>query len=188
MVCTGNICRSPMAELLLAHRLRERLSPDDARRFTVGSAGTHGLTGWSIERDAARYLDSIGVALDPLDPFVARELDASLVEEADLVLGATRQHRAAAVTLVPIAGSRTFTLLEFARLIDRDDVATPTDDPVERLRLLVAAAARRRATTRSNPRGEDDIGDPYGSSYAAFERVGRQIADAVDTIVDHLAG
>ena len=70
--------------------------------------------------------------------FAARELVAEHVVGADLVLGATREHRAAAVVLHPRAAARTFTLREFARLAGAVDPATlPDGDPVERARALV---------------------------------------------------
>src|SRR3954454_23459860 len=114
VVCTGNICRSPMAQALLTHRLRERLGRDVADRdFVVLSAGTHGVVGHPIEAAAMDVLTGWGVSPDP---FEARELVAAHVEGADLVLGASREHRAAVVTLVPGAYGRTFTVREFARL------------------------------------------------------------------------
>ncbi|MCW2614387.1 MAG: Tyrosine phosphatase, partial [Frankiales bacterium] len=107
-VCTGNICRSPMAERLMRAGLAERLGAD-ADRFVVESAGTWGHSGSPMEAHAHTTLASYGV--DGAD-FRARELVAEHVAGADLVLGATREHRAAAVVLHPRAASRTFTLRE----------------------------------------------------------------------------
>src|SRR4051812_14277854 len=140
-VCTGNICRSPMAELLMRDGLRKRLA-DDADRFVVESAGTWGHTGSSMEPYALTTLSSYDV---DGSAFTARELVAEHVVAADLVLGATREHRAAAVVLHPRAAARTFTLREFARLVGEVDPASlPADDPVERARALVVAAGPDR--------------------------------------------
>ena len=175
-VCTGNICRSPIAERVAAHELRRGLPPGQAARFRVHSAGTHGLEGWEVNPPAAARLAALGI--DSLD-FRARRLVEEMVADADLVLTATRAHRSAAISLVPRAAARTFTLREFARLVSLVDVdALPADDPVERGRSLVAAAARQRGMIWVPPE-EDDIADPYGGPDAVFERCAVEIADAL---------
>ena len=187
VVCTGNICRSPMAQALLLHRLRERLGPDTAdQQFEVTSAGTYGLAGHPIEDTARQVLTSYGV--EP-DAFAAREMIADHVAGADLVLGATREHRAAAVTLAPAASQRAFTLREFARLVSAVDAATidRTGVPADVARRLVPLAASYRGFVRPDTPGDDDIADPYRRATAAFERAGAQIREAVTAIVDALA-
>jgi protein-tyrosine phosphatase len=203
VVCTGNICRSPMAQVLLTHRLRARLGADLAdAAVEVTSAGTYGLVGHPIEAAALDVLSSYGV--EP-DPFAARELTGSHVTESDLILGATREHRAAAVTLVPRAAGRTFTLREFARLaaaVDQNsvgreivqagsgpaEVADRAEAVAERARAVVEAAARNRGYVRADSPADDDVADPYRRAASAFELAGRHISAAVDTIVDCLLG
>jgi protein-tyrosine phosphatase len=70
VICTGNICRSPLAERLL----RARIATDADIR--VESAGTHGLTGRPIDRDSATALRELGV--DP-DGHEARRLDLRIL-------------------------------------------------------------------------------------------------------------
>ena len=188
VVCTGNICRSPMAQAYLTQSLRDRLGRETAdAHFAIASAGTHGVVGHPIEAAAMDVLGGWGVTPDP---FEARELVASYVEDADLVLGASREHRAAVVTLVPRASQRTFTLREFARLAAEaevpGDVATSAD-PVERVRALVRAAAGLRGFVRGDRPEDDDIADPYRQKAAAFERAGAQVREAVDLIVEAIA-
>ena len=126
-VCTGNICRSPMAEHLMRDGLVQRLG-GDADRFVVESAGTWGHTGSPMEQYALTTLKTYGV---DGQEFTARELVAEHVAGADLVLTATRDHRAAAVVLHPRAAARTFALREFGRLAGAVDAsALPTGDPV----------------------------------------------------------
>ncbi|HVE98710.1 MAG TPA: protein tyrosine phosphatase [Mycobacteriales bacterium] len=175
-VCTGNICRSPMAERMAAAELARGLPPEQGARFRVHSAGTHGLDGWEVNPPAGARLAALGIGYDD---FRARRLAESMVAEADLVLAATREHRSAAITLVPRAAARTFTLREFDRLVRLVDVADlPTGDPVERARALVAAAARQRGMVWVPPE-EDDIADPYGRADAHFDACAREIADAL---------
>ena len=85
MVCTGNICRSPMAEGILQHRLPPALKSV----VTVRSAGTHGLHGnraepLAIQAAAAHGADITGHR--------ARILDAPMIRSADLILAMENYH------------------------------------------------------------------------------------------------
>ena len=184
-VCTGNICRSPMAERLMRAGLDQRLG-DDAGRFVVESAGTWGHSGSPMEPHALQTLSAYGV--DGAD-FRARELVAELVVGADLVLGATREHRAAAVVLHPRAASRTFTLREFARLTAAVDPAgLPDGDPLERARALVKAARGRRGLVPPDVPADDDLADPYHAPASAFEVCAGLVATSLRGPLDLLAG
>src|SRR3954447_10202641 len=141
-VCTGNICRSPMGQVMLTSRLRAALGPAADRLGEVTSAGTYGVVGHAIEREARVAVDELGVVPDD---FAARELVKDILEASDLVLTATREHRAAAVSMLPRASRRTFTIREFARLVSAFDVGALTgDDPLARTKSLVDAAAAQR--------------------------------------------
>ncbi|GAA2755364.1 protein-tyrosine-phosphatase [Actinopolymorpha rutila] len=200
-VCTGNMCRSPMAERMTRAALAARLGPD-ADRFTVYSAGTGTVDGRAMTAEAAAQVKAY--AADPTQ-FVSAELTGSHVGGADLVLAATRAHRSDVVTLDPGALRRTFTITEFARLAAALTNRTPTDrartdqapvdtppelpaEPVERARALVAAAARARGTVRPPRLDDDDIPDPIGRSAEVYEHVGAIIAEAVGVSVTALVG
>ncbi|HLZ38505.1 MAG TPA: hypothetical protein VKP64_12290 [Mycobacteriales bacterium] len=186
-VCTGNICRSPIAERLMRTGLVRRLGPEVLDRVVVESAGTWGHTGSPMERFALATLAEIGVHGDD---FCARELTAAMAAAADLILGATREHRAAVLTLHPGAARRTFTLPEFGRLSRVVDPAhlPPGDDVVARARALVAAAAGARGSVPPVPAALDDVGDPYGAPQALFRDAAALIADALSGPLDLLAG
>ncbi len=85
LVCTGNICRSPMAEALLG----TMLVPGNPE-VTVASAGTGAWDGTPASEGA--YLVSLEHGLD-LSSHVARLLTRDLVEEASLILTMARHHR-----------------------------------------------------------------------------------------------
>jgi len=85
MVCTGNICRSPMAEGLLREMLPESLKP----AVSVGSAGTHGLHGNRAEPFAVGAAAAHGV---DISGHRARTLDTRMVRSADLVLAMQNHH------------------------------------------------------------------------------------------------
>ncbi len=87
LVCTGNLCRSPMAEVLLRRKLaREGL---DKEGWTVESAGTWAqpgqpASGYAIQVMAERELD--------LSAHRSKPIDRPMMEKADLVLVMTRHH------------------------------------------------------------------------------------------------
>jgi protein-tyrosine phosphatase len=178
-VCTGNICRSPMGEVMAAAELA-RLVPGDAGRFYVSSAGTHGLADHPIDAGAAHALAALGLTAER---FRARILDHRMVEQSDLVLTATRRHRAAAVTMWPRASARTFTILEFARLVALVPPGEMPDtaDPVERAKAMVAAAAGQRGRVYVDPH-LDDVDDPYGLGREDFRECAEIVGAGVRAI------
>ena len=168
-VCTGNVCRSPVAERLLAAALGPSV--------TVASAGTYALVGESFSPPMDQLVLDGGA--DPVG-FVSRQLAPVHLREADLVLGMAREHRSAAVELVPAVVRRSFTLREYARLLGQIDPALlPAGSPGERARasLPLAAAQRQRSTA-----AEDDVTDPFRQADSAYTRAYGDIKLAVDAI------
>ncbi|MDT5038103.1 MAG: low molecular weight protein-tyrosine phosphatase [Micromonosporaceae bacterium] len=191
-VCVANICRSPMAEWLTRQEIGERLGPAGAA-FVVSSAGTRGHAGSPMHHHGAGVLRSVGV--EP-DGFVARVLTADLLRGADLVLTATTVERDQAVELLPAALNRTFTLLEFARLLAAvpadlagppADLAAPSADPAERGRRTVVLARRMRGRLPYVDPSVDDLADPVRTP-EGFRRCLLSAAPAVATIIAALGG
>jgi low molecular weight protein-tyrosine phosphatase len=171
-VCTGNVCRSPAVERLLASQLGPTVG--------VSSAGTHALVGHPISEPMAALLLDGGY--DP-HPFEARRLSEQMLKEADLVLTMTRAQRGLVVELWPAAVRRTFTLREFARLLDSvDPAALPPGPPAERLRAAIPLAAAERGRGRTMP-DEDDVIDPFRLDGTVYAESFGQIASAVERIV-----
>jgi protein-tyrosine phosphatase len=182
-VCTGNICRSPLAERLTRHELARRLGPD-VGLIEVDSAGTRALTGQPMYADAARVLTAAGG--EPTG-FVARMLQAELVGGADLILTASRRHRAAVARLEPTASRRTFTIREFGLLaaaVDRAEL--PDGDSVTRLRAAVELACSHRGHVRADDPDGDDVPDPYGGPVSGYEKSGALIRAATAPTLDLL--
>lgn len=156
-VCTGNICRSPMAELLMSRYLTDT-------SVRVSSAGTRGLPNHPIDPSSARLMHSIGI--DPSE-FRSRRLTRSIASSADLILCFERVQRQQIVAVAPAAVHYTFMLNEFAELCvhcaRRGLVRGLTIQ--ERLRSVVDAAPLIRA---SMPEIQD-IEDPHGQDFAHFE-------------------
>lgn len=180
-VCTGNVCRSPAAEVLLRRGL--------GRGVSVGSAGTHALLDRPIDPGMAATLALMGVV--DVD-FWARDLVPELVARADLVLAMSREHRSAVVTMVPAAVRRTFTLTEFATLLaewEEEGRTRPfhTVRVPDRLREFMVVAPRRRGTIRLSP-ADYDVPDPFRLEPEAYRDSAERIAAAVGTIVGCLDG
>jgi protein-tyrosine phosphatase len=190
-VCTGNVCRSPIAERLTRHELEYRLGANGAGDILVESAGTWGHEGAPMESNAAEILGEYGA--DP-QGFIGRELLDEHVIGADLVLTATLDHRAQVISMGHAAGLRTFTLKEFTRLVRAIDPATlpeTSDQPgdvAERARALVRAAAALRGWLLAATPEADEVDDPYGAPLGMFRNCGEEIFDALDPIVTALTG
>ncbi|MFI6457244.1 hypothetical protein ACIBF6_37520 [Streptosporangium amethystogenes] len=165
-VCTGNVCRSPMAERLT----RSAIGPCPA--VQVVSAGTHAEPGREMTEHARRVLVRLGG--DPAG-FGSRPLSPELVAAADLVLTATRGHRAESVAMHLAAATRAFTIAEFGTLVQTvsPEEITRHRDPVRRARALVDETRALRGMVRVD---QYDIADPYGRSRLVYQMVGRRIA------------
>jgi protein-tyrosine phosphatase len=194
-VCLGNICRSPMAERLLAHLVWERLGDGADAYVHSESAGTGGWhVGESMNAPASRELRRRGAADDG---FRARKLLGAHVDEADLILTATGEHLDVVGGLRPDASSRAFVLGEFGRLLTQVDAeALPHVDalrcgrdgdpkPVyDRGVALVAALDAARDGAMAKP--EDDLDDPWGRGDVWFERTADEIEASLTPFVELL--
>ncbi len=178
VVCTGNICRSPLGEGFLRRALTARLgdaTPD------VGSAGTFGwegsgATAESVEAGAERGLD--------VSEHVARPLVPPLVNDAVLVVTMTAEHRDEVVAMVPSAAARTFTLKELARLAE----ALPAPGTPADLESRVAAAASLRSRGFEGNPFDEDVTDPLGSPLDTYRAIAWEIETYTDRMTEALLG
>jgi glycine hydroxymethyltransferase len=116
-VCTGNVCRSPMAEGLFRHTVR-------GRDFKVMSAGVGAVDGQPASDHAVRALREIGI---DITRHRSQHLTAELVNHADYIFGMTHSHVDAIMLLYPQAAERTFLLREFDETLDayENDISDP---------------------------------------------------------------
>jgi protein-tyrosine phosphatase len=161
-VCIGNVCRSPVGERLLAARLPRE-------RFVVESAGVGAMVGYAMSKYAAAELRSYG---GDSTAFAARQLEPEMVEQADLVLTATRELRSAVLAEAPNALRRTFTILEFAALAAAAEGQGPGD--------VVKWAGAHRSLAGSI---EQDVPDPYRRG----PEVHAAAALAINTAIEQIA-
>jgi len=182
-VCTGNICRSALAERLGREYLQVRLGAG-AAAIRLVSAGTRAVVGSGMHPDTALVLGGFGA--DPGD-FRAQQLNESLVANADLTLTMTRDHRRAVLGQAPRALARTFTVREAAALLTGigEDTEIPGAAFPDRARALVAALAAQRA--RQGAGQDDDVPDPIGRPVEFQQDVGELIVAALLPILARLA-
>jgi protein-tyrosine phosphatase len=187
-VCTGNICRSPFAEILTRHLLTGRLGPRAATAFDVSSAGVQAVVGSAMHPSTRAELAPWRLdGASDTQHFTARQLRSAMVTDADLVLGATTRHRSAVVECHPAGLATSFSIREFARLAaDVDQRELPTE-PVARAHELVEQVRRRRGVSPPGVSEEDRVPDPMGGPQRAHHDAAVLIEDAVTTIVDVVA-
>ncbi|RBY86137.1 low molecular weight phosphatase family protein [Blastococcus sp. TF02A-26] len=173
VVCTANVCRSPVAAALLASRLAEA-------GVVVTSAGTRALDGEPVDPPMAALLETAGL---PVGRTAARQLRPDLARGAALVLTMTREHRSAVVREAPAAVRRTFLLTEAARIAESLAAtgwpAEAGTDPGSRLAAIPSLAAPHRAAAAA----AEEVPDPYRRSAADYWASYALIADTVDRLV-----
>ncbi|WP_407361018.1 low molecular weight phosphatase family protein [Microbacterium sp. LBN7] len=180
-VCTGNICRSPLAEVLL----RGRLEPLGVR---VHSAGTHALVGHGMPEPALDLALKAGADAQVAAAHQARYLVEPIIGDADLVLAMAREHRSHVVKMMPNRLRRTFTVREFARLastLSTEDARRAADaaggSPQDRFAAVLRAVADQRGLTPSAAE-DDDVVDPYRRSSETYARSAAQLVPALDEV------
>jgi protein-tyrosine phosphatase len=172
ILCTGNICRSPMAEGLLRERLRER--GIDASVSSAGlSFDDRPATDDAIEAAAGYGLD--------LRDHRSRMLFPEFVERADLVLAMERLHAREAIVLADDALARTFTLKELvrrARAAGHRRADESFDD------WLARVSAERKAMDLMGESRDDDVADPYLSSPKVYSACIAELDELVRELVN----
>ena len=180
VVCSGNICRSPVAEGLLRRGVQRRFGSDAP---TVSSAGTIGLEGSPATPESVQAASERGI---DISAHVARRLTEAMIERADLLVCMAAEHRTAIATRLPSALDRTFTLKELARLLEHDAPAAPTSGDALGARIATAAATRRGGAPR-NPYDEDIV-DPLGMPLETYRAIAWELDEWIDRLLAGLFG
>lgn len=181
-ICTGNICRSPAMERLLAHRLADdaEAGGTGTRGVEVRSAGVFAHVGEEMKEPMRRRVAACGADAEGT---AATQVDAELIEDADLILTATREHRRELLRDAPDAGERIFTLREAARLLTAVERSRLGDMPADRAaRLTALVPLLQQARAASHTSADDDILDPYMRGEAAYDESFAQLRAPIEAL------
>lgn len=129
-VCTANCCRSPLAEILFEKLLADELGTIKSifqKNILVESAATH-YSGYPISgRSAGLLIDEENIEPERCSRHRGRQL--SEIEEPDLILAMTDEHKEDILQMQPLWDNLTFTLDEFVKR-DKQLIAIDIEDPM----------------------------------------------------------
>jgi beta-1,4-mannosyltransferase len=163
VVCTGNICRSPAAEFLLARS--QAFGPGTV----IESAGVGAVVGSGVDKPMRAVLDRIG-GVDT-NNHVARQITPELIDSADLIITMSTRQLTKVHSMAPQAFGKAFTLRELAQLIHMHGRG-----------MTLAELHARRSTF---PRGiSKEIADPYRRGSVAMETSVLEIIHAIEMITN----
>jgi len=180
VVCSGNICRSPIAEGLLRRALDRRFGQAAP---SVSSAGTIAFDGnlpspGSVTAAAERGVD--------IASHRGTALTDDAIHGADLCLCMAAEHRDEIALRVPSAADRAFTLKELVRLLETTAPAAPTGP--ETLAGRVGEAATVRADRGTPNPFDEDVVDPLGMPLDTYRAVAWELDEWVDRLATALYG
>ena len=123
-VCSGNTCRSPMAELFFNAELKRRQQTG----VVVRSAGTGAFPNSTISGQSAAVLSELGI---DSSSFRSSRLSAELLDTSDIIITMTESHRQTIVSVLPDVAGKTFRLLD---IVSGGDVPDPYGGSVDEYR------------------------------------------------------
>jgi protein arginine phosphatase len=125
-VCTGNTCRSPMAEAILKNKNHEGVE--------VRSAGVYAMDGASASSNSITVMNENNITHNHQSSLLTH----ADVEWATVILAMTLSHKQAIISNYPQAASKTFTLKAFAGEDGYPDVSDPYGGDVDVYRATFA--------------------------------------------------
>jgi protein-tyrosine phosphatase len=182
VVCTGNVCRSPIVEGMLRSILQTRFG--DAAPW-VASAGTAGWVGSGAHPSSVHAAAELGI---DISAHRARQLRADDVRSAQLVLAMAGEHRDAAARSAPDAAHVAFALKELVGLLEELPRVPFANDPTAALaeRVREADVLRRDGTGHRMP--DEGVVDPLGMPLDGFRAVARDLDTWCARLADGLFG
>ncbi|MBA4495947.1 low molecular weight protein arginine phosphatase [Paenactinomyces guangxiensis] len=204
-VCTGNTCRSPMAEAIL-----KKIAGDKQLEVEVRSAGVSAVNGSPASGNATRVLKEKGIDHSHRSQIVETEL----VNWADLILTMTRNHKILIISDFPECADKVFTLKEYAssgpdrtelyRRIDRlltemeakraevqSRFSLKADDEwhteaIEALQKEIQPLQQEQSKLLKQLEGESsdlDVSDPFGGSVEIYRQCAGELESVIRQIV-----
>ena len=180
-VCTGNTCRSPMAEGLL-----RGMAKKSGLQLEVRSAGVAAVDGLPMSDHSLSVLRERGWD----GSFASRRVTAELAAWADVILTMTMSHKRQLVQRFPEAVDKTFTLKEYAAFADAAEADRERELQRRKSEAYVKLAIGQPLTDEERQllrdddlSGKYDIADPFGGSRQEYEETAREIESLLQRIV-----
>lgn len=160
-VCTGNTCRSAMANAYFNYKVRS------CKNNLIGdSAGTSAFNGGFATSESISAMECLyGINMND---HISKRISESLLEEADLVLAMTDSHRAIMISTFPQFKDKIHTLTGYVE--DILDNSNTIDSKISQYIL----------------NHKYGIPDPYGFSLDTYNDAAKDISALVDVVIDHL--
>ena len=133
-ICTGNICRSAMAEVILKDKVSKDSKLKD--KIQVFSAGTFAEDGEMSTEDAIEVMEEYGINLKE---HRATNVASSNIKEMDIILCATVSHKMMLIRMYPELKDKIFTMKEYVQYDEKDlDIKDPWGYDIEVYRMCAA--------------------------------------------------
>jgi protein-tyrosine-phosphatase len=183
-VCTGNTCRSPMAEAFL-----RQLALDGGLAIAVQSAGIAASQGAPMSRHSATIMESHGIR----QQHYSQAASAKLILWADLVLTMTVSHKRALIQTFPQALDKIHLLKEYVE--DNPEVLSVIAETerfyseLEMKRVLsqnITPEERHRLWELENRLPDYDIFDPFGGNLDDYARCAAELHGQISKLVRKL--
>lgn len=171
-VCTGNLCRSPMAEAMMRHALEQKGCTD----VEVSSAGTWAYTGSPATPEAVATIATLG---GDLSTHGSRAVELDELHAADVIVAMTSVHVRELASLAPDVIDR-IVLMKELREIEPSPYAA-ADGVAGRIEALLRGKRPKR-------RRSLDVDDPMGLPASSYERTARELQEGIDVLVGVICG
>ena len=181
MVCTGNICRSPMASGFVTGLLQDR----GISGISVESCGVAGWDGSPATAEAVEAMRERGL---DISGHIAQKMNRQAIESADLIVAMASEHRDAIKRIAPPEARKAFTLKELVHLLDSAGPAPREGTSEDRLR---SAAVRADAVRDAYPDlhlQDENIADPLGLGVETYRAVAWEIGALCEALIDTVFG
>jgi protein arginine phosphatase len=184
-VCTGNTCRSPLAEGLCRNMARRAGIEAEIR-----SAGVSAMDGMAVSRHSSDILREKGASEGVTG---ANSLRRDTVQWADLILTMTMSHKRALLERHPYAVDKVYTLKEYAEVSPSAmDTLRQKEELLSELQMkqalgqTITREERERLLLLDQLAPDFDISDPFGGSRQDYNQVAKEIEQAVAGVLERL--
>lgn len=180
VICTANICRSPMAEFMLRHLAGLRDLP-----MLVESAGFL----YDGEPASPRVVEVMKERGIDVGAHRSRTLNPSQLGDADLIVTMERRHGRDAVAVAPAAIARIHTFGRLVKALGQPGLARATSPrAADAARGLLAAVGDGRDAAELLGVGDDEIADPFGRSLRIHRATANRLDELCSALIDALFG